>query len=187
VAAIDATGTAASFSDLAFHVDRLYPFAAIAVAVQPATTVALDPEGRPHAEDGPALAWADGTRVFAWHGRLVPPDLLDRERPVTRSRIEREWDPEQRRVLIERYGLGRYLLEAGASEIQRDACGRLYRLPQRLGEPILAVRVVNHTPEPDGSFREFWLPVPPTMATARQAVAWTFGLSPEEYDPVAQS
>jgi len=180
-----ATGSAASFADLAFHVDRLYPFAAVAVAVQPPTALALDAEGRPHAEEGPALAWADDTRLYAWHGRVVPRDLL--AEPVTPSRIHRATDPERRSVLIERYGLGRYLQEAGAAEIQQDDCGRLYRLSQGLSEPILAVRVVNHTPEPDGSYREFWLRVPPTMTTARQAVAWTFGLPTADYDPVAQS
>ena len=189
-AAVDcanATSAAACFAELAFHVDRLYPFGVIVVAVWPATTVTLDAEGRPHAEDGPALAWADGTHIHGWHGRLVLPEIVDRDLPVTPSRINRQLDPDRRWVLIERYGLGRYLLEAGAPEIHRDSSGRLYRLPQRWGEPILAVRVVNHTPEPDGSLREFWLRVPPTMATARQAVAWTFGLSAEEYEPVAQS
>lgn len=182
-----ATGPAAAFAELAFYVDRLYPFASIAVAVLPATTVATDAEERPHAENGPALAWADGTQFFAWHGRLVPPEIIDPDRPVTRRRIDRETDLELRWVLTERYGLGRYLMEAGATEIQHDDCGRLYRLSQFLSEPIQAVRVVNHTPEPDGSLREFWLRVPPTIATARQAVAWTFDLPTEDYDPVAQS
>lgn len=182
-----ATGAAAAFAELAFHVDRLYPFETIAVAGLPATTVALDAEGRPHAEHGPALAWADGTQIFAWHGRLVSAEAIDPSLPITQSRINREADPDRRWVLIERYGLGRYLLEAGASEIQRDDCGQLYRLALPLSEPILAVRVVNHTPEPDASFREFWLCVPPTMTTARQAVAWTFDLPAEDYDPVAQS
>lgn len=188
------TGAAASFADLAFRIDRLYPFATIAVAVRPPSAVALDAEGRPHAEEGPALAWADGTHIFAWHGRLVPPEVLDRTRPLTRSRIDREADPERRWVLIERYGLGRYLLESGAAEIQRDECGGLYRLSWPLSrlswplsEPIQAVRVVNHTPEPDGRLREFWLCVPPMMRTAREAVAWTFGLEAEAYDPIAQS
>ena len=187
VGGVGATGSAVIFADLAFHVDRLYPFATVAVAVRPATTVVLDAEGRPHAEDGPALAWADGTCVYAWRGRVVPSDVLASGAPVTRSRINREMDPDRRLVLIERYGLGRYLLEAGGTEIQHDACGRLYRLTQPVGEPILAVRVVNHTPEPDGSVREFWLRVPPTMTTARQAVAWTFDLPAERYDPIAQS
>lgn len=182
-----AGGAAALFAELAFHLDRLYPYASIAVAVQPATTVMLDAEGRPHAEGGPALAWADGTSVYAWHGRLVPFDVIAPSVPVTHARIYRELDPGRRAVLIERYGLGRYLLEAGGREIQRDACGRLYRLPQTLGEPILAVRVVNHTPEPDGSVREFWLRVPPATTTAREAVAWTFGLSAEAYDPLVES
>jgi hypothetical protein len=29
--------------------------------------------------------------------------------------------------------------------------------------------------------------VPPSMRTATEAVAWTFGLSPEEYTPLLQS
>jgi hypothetical protein len=189
-AALDCAGTtglAAVFTDLAFAVDRLYPFQNVAVAVRQPRTIALDGEGRPHAEGGPALAWTDGTSICAWHGRQVPADTVDRSRLVTPSRINREMDPERRWVLIERYGLGRYLLESGASEIHRDDCGRLYRLTRLQSEPVAAVRVMNHTQEPDGASREFWLCVPPTMTTARQAVAWTFGLSPDEYDPLAQS
>lgn len=178
---------ASAFVDLAFRVDRLYPYATVALAVWPPTTVALDPEGRPHAEDGPALAWADGTQVFAWHGQLVPPALVKEGAPAVRSRIERERDPLHRSILIERYGLGRYLTEAGAAEIHSDDCGRLYRLRQSGDEAIAAVRVVNHSPEPDGSFREFWLRVPPTVTTAREAVAWTFGLAETDYTPFAQS
>ena len=38
------------------------------------------------------------------------------------------------------------------------------------------VEVVNSTPEPDGSRKTYFLRVPPTIGTAREAVAWTFGL-----------
>lgn len=182
-----AEGLAQDFVDLAFHVDRLYPYETVALAVRPPKTVALDPEDRPHGEDGPALSWEDGTRVFAWHGQLVPPVFIEAGVPASCWQVEREPDPLRRSILIERFGLGRYLLETGAREIQRDECGRLYRLLQRRSEPIHAVRVVNHTAEPDGSFREFWLRVPPTVATAREAVAWTFDLPVGGYDPVAQS
>jgi hypothetical protein len=187
ITGVGATGPATIFADLAFYVDRLYPFVEIAVAVQPETIIALDMEGRPHADDGPALAWADGTRIHAWHGRLVPPDVFDPSRPITRSRIDHETDPDRRWVLIERYGLGRYLLEAGATEVGHDDCGQLYRLAQGWSEPILAVRVVNRTPEPNGRFRDFWLRVPPSMTTAREAVAWTFNQPIVAYDPIAES
>ncbi len=49
------------------------------------------------------------------------------------------------------------------------------------------VKVVNSTPEPDGSRREYFLRVPPTVRTAREAVAWTFGLAADAYRPVNES
>jgi len=36
-------------------------------------------------------------------------------------------------------------------------------------------------------FKEYYLRVPPTMRTPHEAVAWTFGLTPKTYRPVAQS
>jgi hypothetical protein len=193
-AAVACTGTgtgtgdaALAFAGLAFYLDRLYPFQGIAVAAWPATHVALDGEERLHSDHGPALAWRDGTAVYLWHGQLVDADLIDDGRPPTLSRIALEREPNRRRVLIERFGLGRYMSQCGATEIHRDACGVLYRLDQRLDEPIIAVRVANATPGPDGVFEEFWLRVPPSMRTATEAVAWTFGLSPEEYTPLLQS
>jgi hypothetical protein len=182
-----ATGSAMTFATLAFHLDRLYPFRQIAIAVRPATEVALDVMDRLHSDHGPALAWPDGTGVYAWHGQPVDASLIEDATPLTRSRIALETDPSRRSVLIDRYGLGQYMLQSGASEYQRDECGAIYRLDQRLDEPIVAVRVTNSTPEPDGSFREYWLRIPPTTQTAREAVAWTFGISPEEYDPLLES
>lgn len=49
------------------------------------------------------------------------------------------------------------------------------------------VRVINSTPEPDGSYRDYWLSVPSNMRRAREAIAWTFGLREEEYAPEAMS
>ncbi|MCV0384784.1 MAG: hypothetical protein K5799_15285 [Erythrobacter sp.] len=50
-------------------------------------------------------------------------------------------------------------------------------------EDIVMVEVQNATPEPDGSRKTYFLRVPPTMSTARQAVAWTFGKEAREYAP----
>jgi hypothetical protein len=43
------------------------------------------------------------------------------------------------------------------------------------------VEVENSTPEPDGSFKRYFLRVPPTMRDADSAIAWTFRMSKEEY------
>ena len=37
--------------------------------------------------------------------------------------------------------------------------------------------------EKDGTRKRYFLAVPPTMKTARKAVAWTFGMSADEYKP----
>ncbi|MCC7529097.1 MAG: hypothetical protein IT342_11270 [Candidatus Melainabacteria bacterium] len=50
------------------------------------------------------------------------------------------------------------------------------------------VRVKNATMEPDGSYKTYFLRVPPYVATAREAVAWTFSFdSAEEYEPTEES
>ena len=54
-------------------------------------------------------------------------------------------------------------------------------------EPLVMVRVINSTPEPDGTNKRYMLRVPPTIKTAREAVAWTFGMSPETYAPEMES
>ena len=43
------------------------------------------------------------------------------------------------------------------------------------------------TAEPDGTHRVYWLRVPPHTRTAREGVAWTFGLGVEEYQPMRQT
>jgi hypothetical protein len=63
-----------------------------------------------------------------------------------------------------------------ATLVRQDDFGKLWTLGPGLdGEPMRVVEVVNRTPEPDGSYRHYFLRVPPSVCTAREAVAWTFG------------
>lgn len=45
------------------------------------------------------------------------------------------------------------------------------------------VEVLNSTPEPDGSVVAYFPRVPPDVTTAREAIAWTFGMTVADYDP----
>jgi hypothetical protein len=49
------------------------------------------------------------------------------------------------------------------------------------------VRVRNSTPEPDGTYKHYFLRVPPNITRAKQAVAWTFGLEEDQYFPDLES
>jgi hypothetical protein len=69
-----------------------------------------------------------------------------------------------------------------------DDFGRLWEAGRDSdGERRRVVEVVNATPEEDGSSRHYFLRVPPSVRTAREAIAWTFGLRADEYVPVMES
>jgi hypothetical protein len=155
-----------------------------------------DDRARLHAPDGPALAWPDGTELFAWHGVRVPREVVMAPQAITVEQIDRETNAEVRRVLVERFGPERLVREGGATLVHEDETGRLWRRDLERSqyawrpvreEPLLMVEVVNRTPEPDGSSRTYWLRVPPTMRTARDAVAWTFGMAGGSWRPEAES
>ena len=48
-------------------------------------------------------------------------------------------------------------------------------------------RDFRKSPEPDGTFRTYFLRVPPTVTTARGGIAWTFDLSEQDYLPLEQT
>ena len=94
---------------------------------------------------------------------------------------------EVRRVMMERYGQSRFIIDSGAVKVDSDDYGVLYRKDIPDDEPLVMVKVVNSTPELDGSFKDYFLRVPPTILTPREAVAWTFGKNANEYQPRFQT
>jgi hypothetical protein len=160
-----------------------------------------DDRGRLHCDTGPAVAYPDGWAIYAVHGVRVPDDVIERPDTITTAAIDSESNAEVRRVMIERYrhgeevsGAAAYIRDAGGERLDHnERYGTLWRREFRkdeegsVEEPIVMVEVLNSTPEPDGSRKRYWLRVPPSMTTAREAVAWTFGLSGREYDPLKET
>jgi hypothetical protein len=149
--------------------------------------VNVDERNRLHSFDQPALQFADGYSVFAWSGVNVDAHLVLEPDSLSVEHIDAEENIELRRVMIERYGVQRYLEESGAMLISEDECGVLLRKEVPGDEPILMVKVINSTAEPDGTYKEYFLRVPPDVSSAREGVAWTFGLEPHEYAPAVES
>ncbi len=164
-----------------------WPYSDVVLLAERPVVLHQDEPGRLHCAEGPALAFPDGFALHAWRGMPMPADFLDRLPSLTPAEIRAEDNAELRRVMLEHYGYDRYLAESGAKPVHRDETGVLWRIELDGDEPVVTVEVVNSTPEPDGTHRVYWLRVPPRISTAREGVAWTFGLTAEAYQPIRQT
>ncbi|HZD00924.1 MAG TPA: hypothetical protein VFA46_12255 [Actinomycetes bacterium] len=164
-----------------------WPLRHVAVLSERPALVRWDAAGRLHADGGPAVRYPDRFAVWAWHGVRVPRMVVERPQRLTAGSILQEADVEARRVMVERYGQARFLRDSGAAHQEADDWGTLWRLDLVDEEPLVMVEVIDSTPEPDGGFRTYWLRVPPAVATAREAVAWTFGMGSHDYGPRVQT
>jgi hypothetical protein len=164
-----------------------WPFENAVILCERPTELHLDERGRLHHGDGPALAYRDGFVLHRWHGIPIPAEFAQTLRALTPKIIQEQRNVELRRMMLEHYGHERFILDSGAEPVQQDEAGKLWRVTLTRDEPITMVEVVNSTAEPDGGFRTYWLRVPPHTRTAREAVAWTFGLAEQEYRPQVQT
>ncbi|MFF8605829.1 DUF6745 domain-containing protein [Streptomyces sp. NPDC015346] len=183
----DGGGRLAGLAAVAEHAGWWWPYEKAVVLCERPVELHRDEAGRLDRGDGPALAFRDGFALYAWRGMPVSAEFLGGLGALTPERIRAEENAELRRVMLEYYGYDRYLTESGARPVHRDGTGVLWRIELVDDEDVAMVEVVNATPEPDGTFRTYWLRVPPETATARQGVAWTFGLAAEAYEPLVQT
>jgi len=106
-------------------------------------------------------------------------ELIESPELLTVEKIYAEGNQEIRRVMLERYGWDRYLTDVEAKELHTDECGTLLQIDLADDEnPARFVRVIDNSTN-----RQYSLRVPPDIQTAREAVAWTFDVPPEQYSP----
>jgi hypothetical protein len=147
----------------------------------------------------------DGSAFAFWHDVHMPLNVILDHSSLTLERILKESNAEVARVMVSLYGEARFLRDVGAEVVHQDDFGTLYRYRLH-GRNLLMVKVVNSTPQPDGSFKNYFLGVhpelrplppvgtsawfadhPPQALTARNAVASTFSMTGEEYSPDVQT
>lgn len=188
LAAFDGHGDRlAGLAEVARNAGWWWPYEHAVVITERPDVLHRDEAGRLDHGEGPALAYGDGFALHAWRGMPVPAAFLEELSSLTPERIRAEENAELRRVMLEYYGYDRYLTESGAEPVHRDETGVLWRIALDGDEDVVMVEVVNSTPEPDGTYRTYWLRVPPTTRTAKDGVAWTFGLEGAAYAPVRQT
>lgn len=147
------------------------------------THITYDNEWRPHNDHGPSVVYRDGKEFYFIHGEEVPRWLIMkkhkiRPRHILRSRLRFRtimW-------MIEQYGWERFLKDVHAKHIATDKFGRMWRVDNfNRQNPLVVVEVLNGTPEPDGSYKKYFLRVPDSCRTPLSGVAWSYGVSELEY------
>ena len=159
-----------------------------------------DESGRLHNENGPAVLFRDGWALYRVHGVQVPKLIIETPELITLEMIDKESNAEIKRIMMERFGWGRYLEESGAQVVDesKDQMGNPMRLLKKdLGqdftEPVVMVELTNSTIEGlynlnDMSFtpilnekgeqylKKYLFRVPPTIETAEEGLMWHVGI-----------
>lgn len=165
----------------------------------------VDSSNRPHNENGPFCRYRDGFAMYAWHGIRVPAWIIEHKELITIDVVNNEQNIEIKRCMIEIKGYEWFIKEANLKPVHTDEWGTLYKSKLQ-SEELTIVKVVNSTANPDGTYKDYYLSVHPELRpmrrnektgrvilgspqdlTAKNAVASTFGLRGEEYNPLYQS
>lgn len=159
----------------------------------------LDDRRRLHNINGPAVKFrgCEDANIYCVHNVRVEQKIIDRQ--FDWRDIDKQTNAEVKRVMIELYTPGRYITESGTKLVASDDWGSLYRKEIANDEPLVMVKVLNSTPEPDGSIKEYWLRVDPNayggVKTPLAAIASTFRNEdgsmvfekPEDYKPLLET
>lgn len=111
-------------------------------------------------------------------------DILYRilnDKAVSAEKIISIPNSEIRRAVVELVGYDKVAKNATIID-ESEVDGRLMKIPLKNDEDIMLLHVKD--PSTD---REYFLRVPPEMASARQARAWTFGFEAHDFELVKES
>ncbi len=143
-----------------------------------------DEQERPHSADGMCMQYRDGWGFYAWHGTRTSEHIIMQSDLLAKEDWLNEQNMEIRRVIQERLGNDRFVELVGGQCIDTGKRGRLIAVD--LGSD--PERVAHYVHVQDSSTpRQYYLRVPPTIRTADRAVAWTFGLTEETYQPMQET
>lgn len=135
-------------------------------------------QNQPHSLTGPFVKWRDGAGIYSIDGVRVPAIVVETPEKITVARIEAERNVEVRRIMINRYGQSKFVIDSLGEIVNQDDFGTLYRKDLPGDEPLMMVKVVNSTMEPDGTFKDYFIRVDPRayggLKTAHAAVASTW-------------
>lgn len=136
----------------------------------------LDEGGRLHNETGVAIQWADGYGFYFWHGVRATEKIVKTPEKLTKRDWVKEENLEVRRVIQDR--MPDFVKKIGGKKISSDEVGELWEVELPNDEEKIAryAKVKDTSTE-----RVYWIRVSPATTTAREGIAWSFGVEAKDY------
>ena len=167
------------FRDLIFNCDCIFAFEGVCFVCDRPRILSFDSENRLHAEGSPAIQFADGFGVYAYHDISLPENYGKLHPSQWQSHwLLSEENAELRRVLIQGIGYDRLCQELRATELDSWQDYSLLRVDKTLDrEPIHLLKMKCPSTGYIHALR-----VPPNLESARDAVRWVnWGIDPEAF------
>lgn len=142
------------------------------------TKINFDDRRRLHAEGEPAIEFADGYSLYAYHGVNLPRKYGYLHPKKWRSQwLLEETNAELRRVLIQAIGYERICQELQTTELDLFREYTLLKIDDADVEPIHLLKMNCPSTGQIHALR-----VPPNLTSAREAIRWVnWGIDPEEF------
>ena len=156
-----------------------YSFEGAVIAVERFEEIHLDENNNLHCEDSFAVKYRnEAGGEFFIHGHNVPAKVVMAPETLTPSEIQSESNAEVRRIMVERYGPGKYLVAIGAKLVDADGgIGVDGSAPRALYEDDKRQKWMVGT---DGSTgRVYYMSVPNETKTCREGHQLISGLADE--------
>lgn len=168
-----------AFQSLVKNCGWILPFENICLVCDRPRILSFDSQKHLHAEGKPAIQFADGFSVYAYHGVTLP----EKYGKLHPNQWEAKWlleekNAELRRVLIQGIGYSRICQELQAQELDNWQEYTLLKIDNDVD--VESIYVLKMTCPSTGYIHA--LRVPPDINSAREAICWVnWGTDPEEF------
>jgi len=142
--------------------------------------------GKLHRSNGPAVTTSTGGAQYWWRGVYISAKLWQDSRSFVLKDILEIENIELRRAILEKVGFSRVEDEATVvDEGTGDFSGCKLLCVSDSGEEgadkkIMFLKLKNSTPEEDGSYKFYYLRVPPKIKKVPEGIKWSFDVKNKE-------
>jgi hypothetical protein len=108
------------WKDIALNCGWWYAYDTDCFCVQRPVDLHFNERGQLHNENGPAIGYRDGFKLYSVRGVAVPAYVIEHPEKITVEKIDKEKNIEIRRIMQDRMGISKYLEESGAVLVHMD-------------------------------------------------------------------